>query len=58
MAKIISVEENSIAYELGLECGDEILEVNGRKVNDILVFRYMTADEEYEITVKKSRRNY
>ena len=54
MAKIISVDENSIAYELGLQCGDEILEVNGRKVNDILVFRYMTADEEYEITVKKA----
>ena len=54
MAKIISVEENSIAYDLGLQCGDEIVEVNGRKVNDILVFRYMTADEEYEITVKKA----
>lgn len=54
MAKIISVDENSIAYDLGLQCGDEILEVNGRKVNDILVFRYMTADEEYEITVKKA----
>ncbi len=54
MAKIICVDENSIAEELGLECGDEILEVNGRKVNDILVFRYMTADETYEITVKKA----
>ncbi len=54
MAKIVCVDKDSIAEELGLECGDEILEVNGRKVNDILVFRYMTADETYEITVKKT----
>lgn len=53
MAKIIKVDENSIAYDIGLESGDEVLEVNGKKANDILMFMYQTADEEYEITVKK-----
>ena len=53
MAKIVCVDKDSIAEELGLECGDEILEVNGRKVNDILVFRYMTADENsLKLTIK------
>lgn len=53
MAKIISVDKDSIAYDVGIEPGDELLEVNGKKATDILMFMYQTADPEYEITVKK-----
>lgn len=53
MAKIISVDKGSIADEIGLKPGDSILKVNDRTVTDILVFRFLTTGDEYELTVQK-----
>lgn len=48
------VHPGSIAQDAGLQAGDAILAVNGKKINDILEFRFITADEEYELTVEKA----
>lgn len=51
--KIKYVYPDSIAEEAGIVPGDSILKVNGKKVKDILEFRFITADSEYELLVEK-----
>lgn len=51
-ARIKSVYENSIAAELGLEPGDELMAVNGENIHDVLDYRYLINDEFLTLTVK------
>lgn len=51
-AKIKAVFENSIAAELGLEPGDELLAINGEEIHDVLDYRYLVNDELLTLTVK------
>ncbi len=51
--KIIAVEPRSIAEELGLHPGDELLEINGKRVRDHLDVRFHEGDE--TITLKVAR---
>ncbi len=51
-AKIKAVYENSIAAELGLEVGDELVKINGEEVHDVLDYRYLINDEIISLTVK------
>jgi putative radical SAM enzyme (TIGR03279 family) len=44
--KIIEVEQNSLATELGLEPGDRVWTINGKRVRDGLDFKFMTAGED------------
>ncbi|MBQ2897605.1 MAG: DUF512 domain-containing protein [Clostridia bacterium] len=53
MTKITYVEPGSIAQEAGIVAGDFLVALNGKKVNDILEYKFITADFEYEITIKK-----
>ncbi|MFV0388959.1 MAG: DUF512 domain-containing protein [Pyrinomonadaceae bacterium] len=51
---IDSVEELSIAQEVGLETGDRIVSVNGKRVRDYLDFRFQTSGEIFlNLLVKK-----
>ena len=43
--KIESVDAGSIAEELGIEPGDVLVSVNGKKVEDIFDYRYLCDDE-------------
>jgi len=47
--KIGDVERNSLAFKAGLKAGDEILYINGHVINDVLDYRFYTADERLEI---------
>ena len=58
MTKIIAVVPGSIAEEGGIQPGDYLVAVNGREVNDILEFKFITADEEYELTIQKPDGSY
>ena len=58
MTKITYVEPGSIAQEAGIEAGDFLVALNGKKVNDILEYKFITADAEYEITIKKQNGEY
>lgn len=51
-ARIKAVYENSIAAELGLEPGDELLAINGEEIHDVLDYRYLVNDELLTLTVK------
>ncbi len=53
MTKITEVEVGSIAEEGGICPGDYLVSVNGEEINDILRFRYLTADEEFTLEIKK-----
>lgn len=48
-----SVEKNSIAEELGIETGDELLKINDKEIEDIFDYQYLLQDEYIEVLVKK-----
>ncbi len=50
---ISRVQENSIAWELELEPGDELLSINGEKIEDVFDYHYLVNDEYIELLVKK-----
>jgi putative radical SAM enzyme (TIGR03279 family) len=51
--KIVSVEPESIAAELGLQPADELLEINGKRVADVIDYRFYECDA--DISVKIAR---
>ncbi len=58
MTKISYVEPDSLASDAGIEPGDYLVNVNGKEIKDVLEFRFVTADEEYQITIKKADGSY
>lgn len=51
---ITKVYDDSLGFELGLEVGDKILEINGQSLNDIIDYSFALADEEIEILIEKA----
>ena len=49
MVRVESVAPNSIAAELGLTPGTELLSVNGREVHDFLDWEFLSADEQFRL---------
>lgn len=52
MVRVARVVPDSIAQELEIVRGTEILSVNGRAIDDFLDWEFLTADDELEITVR------
>lgn len=52
--KIITVEAGSIAAEVGLRPGDELLEINGRHVLDHIDFRFHEEDSSLSLKVARN----
>lgn len=50
---IEKVIKDSIAYDLGLEVGDEILSINGQEIKDIIDYKYIITEEYIELNIKK-----
>lgn len=50
--EITKIFPGSLAEELGLKIGDKILEVNGKKLSDIIDLSFQFADEEIEMLVE------
>jgi putative radical SAM enzyme (TIGR03279 family) len=50
---ITVVEKDSIGEELGLECGDTLVSINGQAIRDVIDYKYLIADEYIEILVRK-----
>lgn len=51
---IESVDEKGIAAELGLCSGDTVLQINGTNVEDIIDYRFLTADENLQVLVRRA----
>ena len=52
---ISKVLPDSIAEEIGLEIGDEILKINNQDIKDILDYMFLIQDEEILLTVKSKQ---
>lgn len=50
---IASVEPNSIGEELELEPGDELISINGTKIEDVFDYHYLINDEFLTVLVQK-----
>src|SRR6187200_1226379 len=53
MIRVAAVQPDSIADELGLTAGTEVVAVNGREVEDFLDWEFLTADEEFVLHVRQ-----
>ena len=53
MVKVSRIEKNSIADEIGIVPGTELLTVNGRPLADFLDWEFLTADEELVIEARQ-----
>jgi putative radical SAM enzyme (TIGR03279 family) len=52
MIRVTAVHPNSIAAELGLSQGTELLSVNGRELEDFLDWEFLTAEEQLLLHVR------
>ena len=50
---IKTIEPGSIAEELELEPGDELLRVNGEIIEDVFDYHFQTNDTYLELTIRK-----
>ncbi|MCQ2500612.1 MAG: DUF512 domain-containing protein [Lachnospiraceae bacterium] len=48
------VQPGSIAEELEIEAGDELLRINGQKIEDVFDYQYLLQDEYVEILLRKA----
>ncbi|MBA2458426.1 MAG: DUF512 domain-containing protein [Gemmatimonadales bacterium] len=53
MIKVTAVQPDSIAEELGLRVGTELLSVNGRELEDFLDWEFLTAEEQMLLHVRQ-----
>ena len=53
MLKVTDVHPVSIAAELGLQEGTQLLTVNGRELEDFLDWEFLTAEEEILLHVRQ-----
>jgi len=51
--KIIGIEPGSVAAEIGLRPGDELLAINDQAVEDIIDVQFYAAEEELELLVRR-----
>ncbi|MFT8347833.1 DUF512 domain-containing protein [Clostridium saccharoperbutylacetonicum] len=50
---ITMIVPNGIAEEVGIEKGDILLSIDGNKINDIIDYKFLSADEEIVLEVEK-----
>jgi putative radical SAM enzyme (TIGR03279 family) len=53
MIKVSAVRPGSIAEELGLVAGTELVSVNGRELDDFLDWEFLAAEEEFTLEVRQ-----
>jgi putative radical SAM enzyme (TIGR03279 family) len=53
MIKVTAVYPETLASELGLQVGTELISVNGRTLEDFLDWEFLTADDEFLLHVRQ-----
>lgn len=51
--RIVAIEPGSVADELELRAGDELLGINGQAVEDIIDVQFYSAEEELELVIRR-----
>lgn len=51
--QIKAIEPDSVADEIGLQAGDELLAINDHQVEDVIDVQFYSADEELELLVRR-----
>src|SRR5512143_4232172 len=54
---VASIDTNSLAAEMKLQIGDELIEVNGHTVEDVIDVQYYAAEEWVELKVRRGEAN-
>jgi putative radical SAM enzyme (TIGR03279 family) len=54
MLDILDIENDSIAEELGLKAGDQLIAINGQPVRDLIDYQLLTAGEDLVLEVERS----
>ena len=54
MIKILTVDKGSLAERNGIRSGDQLLTLNGQKIEDILDYRYEEAGDEVAVVVERA----
>lgn len=54
--RITEVDRVSPAWKAGVRPGDQLVSVDGQPVRDVLDFQYLTADESFELEVRRCGR--
>ena len=57
-AEIESVENNSIAEEIGFESGDSIISINGKKPRDLIDYQILISEEILDISVLDKNKKF
>lgn len=52
--RIAKVKEGSPAWEAGIHPGDELVSIDSRPVRDVLDYRYLTLEEDFELEIMRS----
>ena len=52
---ILDVEQGSLGERAGIIGGDVLLSVNGHEIHDILEYKFLTAEYEIELSIKKQK---
>ena len=51
---IREVKPGSIAEEMNMEPGDEVLEINGQRIQDIFDYQFLVEDEQITVLIRKT----
>lgn len=51
--KIIAVEEGSIAHQLGIQPGDQLVTINGRRIIDWIDYQAFCSEEEIDLVIER-----
>lgn len=55
MVEIKHIQPDSIAEELGIGSGDQVVSINGRQISDALDYRFYITHEEIELVVRQDQ---
>lgn len=58
MAKILKVNKNGVAFELGIKAGDELIAFNDQPLIDLLDYLYYDGQEQFSMTILKKGVEY
>jgi len=57
-ATICNITEGSIAHEIGLKKGDELLSIDGNPVRDVIDYMYYSKDSAFDLKIQRGNKTF